>query len=85
MLISAKSERKPSLEDVIGQLTPVSGVVKGPDGKPLAGANIIIKGKNKGVTTDNNGQFTIDADQNDILIVSSVGYESKEVKDCINW
>src|ERR1700754_1603709 len=30
---------------------PINGVVIGPDGKPLAGANIMVKGTKKGTTT----------------------------------
>ncbi len=44
------------------------------------GVNIVIKGTNKGVVTDANGQFSIDAENGNVLIVSSVGFASKEIK-----
>ncbi len=59
---------------------PVIGIVRGPDGKPLAGVNVIIKGTKKGVVTDVNGRFSIDAEQGKTLVVSNVGYASKEIK-----
>ncbi|VXC40823.1 SusC/RagA family TonB-linked outer membrane protein [Flavobacterium sp. 9AF] len=52
----------------------VTGVVSDALG-PLAGANVIVKGTNKGTTTDFNGAFTIKASQGDIVVVSYVGME----------
>lgn len=50
------------------------------DGLPLPGANVVIKGTTKGVQTDFDGNFTIKAKIDDILILSYVGMKSKEVK-----
>jgi TonB-dependent starch-binding outer membrane protein SusC len=58
---------------------PVTGTVRGADGQPLAGANVVIKGTNKGVTTDNAGEFVIDAKESDVLIISSIGFVSIEI------
>lgn len=58
----------------------ISGTVIGADDQPVAGANIIVKGTKRGVATDANGKFTIEADVNEVLIISSVGYNDKEVK-----
>jgi len=47
---------------------------------PLPGVNILIKGTNRGTTTDANGQFTLTLSPKDkILIVSSIGYRSQEI------
>ncbi len=56
----------------------LTGVVLGEDG-PLPGATIQIKGSNQGVTADFDGNFSIAANQNDILIVSFIGYANQEV------
>ena len=56
----------------------VNGVVLGDDGA-LPGATIQIKGTNTGVTTDFDGNFSIDANENDILVVSFIGYTPQEV------
>ena len=53
----------------------ISGVVSDNDGIPLPGATIVIQGTSTGVTTDFDGNFTISADNGDVLIVSFVGYE----------
>jgi hypothetical protein len=56
----------------------ISGVVNGEDG-PLPGATIQIKGTDTGVTTDFDGNFSVEANQKDILIISFIGYASQEV------
>ena len=58
---------------------PITGIIRGPEGQPLVGVNIIIKGTKKGTTSSSNGKFSIDAKEGDILIVTSIGYELKEI------
>lgn len=48
--------------------------------EPLAGATVAVKGKDVFVITDDKGNFKIDAEPGMILIISFVGYQSKEVK-----
>ena len=57
---------------------PVSGTVKDNKGEVVIGASVIIKGTLKGVLTDDNGSFTIDAKEGDVLAISFVGYKSME-------
>jgi len=56
----------------------VSGTVTS-DGQPLPGATVIVKGTTTGVTTDFDGNFTINAEASDTLMISYVGYSSTEV------
>ena len=59
---------------------PLKGrVVDAATGKPVAGASILIKGKKGGVSTDEDGRFslTIPSDKA-IISISSVGYITKE-------
>jgi iron complex outermembrane receptor protein len=56
----------------------VEGRVVGEDNTPIIGANVVIKGTTKGVVTDENGNFSIDAKVGDVLVVSFVGYDKKE-------
>ena len=46
----------------------------------LVGASVTIKGTNTAVSTNASGDFTIEAKTGDVLVISSVGYASKEVK-----
>jgi TonB-dependent SusC/RagA subfamily outer membrane receptor len=56
----------------------VSGVVTSEDG-PLPGATVQVKGTSIGVSTDFDGNFTIQADATDVLMVSFVGFSSQEI------
>ncbi len=58
----------------------ISGIVTDKAGLPLPGVNIIIKGTNRGTVTDFDGLFTIEANKNDILIFSYIGFVSSEAK-----
>ena len=60
------------------------GVVSDNDGKPLAGANVVVEGTEKGGVTDVNGKYTIDVGSqgNYTLTASFIGYspQTSEVK-----
>jgi len=56
----------------------VVGVVSDYDG-PLIGATVKVKGTNIATTTDFDGRYEIVAQKEDVLVVSYVGYESKEI------
>ena len=59
----------------------VSGVVKSEsDGEPLVGATVKVKENHTGGTTDLDGRYTVQASPGQTLIVSYIGYRSKEVK-----
>jgi TonB-linked SusC/RagA family outer membrane protein len=58
---------------------PVKGKVLNENGEGIAGANVQVKGSRKGTTTDANGEFSIEANKGDKLIISYVGYSAKEI------
>lgn len=58
----------------------VEGSVTDQNGESLIGVNIQVKGTNKGTSTDFEGNFTLnDIDENAVLVVSYVGYQTQEV------
>src|SRR5574344_747206 len=57
----------------------VKGIVKDTSGEPIIGASILLKGKNAGTITDINGRFSIEVDNNDILEISYVGYQTQRL------
>lgn len=59
---------------------PVSGVITDSLGIPLAGATIRIKRTGKSALSDNNGQFSIQAEMGDILVISYVGFKTREYR-----
>ena len=54
----------------------VTGVVSDPDGLPLPGATVLVQGTTTGVTTDFDGNFSINVAEGQILEFSFVGYET---------
>ena len=64
-----------------GQTKTVSGIVKSESGgEPLVGATVKVKETNTGGITDIDGRYTIQANLGQTLIVSYIGYRTKEVK-----
>jgi len=57
----------------------ISGVVTDENGTPLSGANVVVKGNKRGTTTDMKGQFSLQAEEGSLLVISSVGYISQEL------
>ena len=62
------------------QTTAIRGRVLTSENTPAASASVLVKGKRTGTKTDANGFFTINANQNDVLIISAVGFTSQEVR-----
>ncbi len=62
------------------QVMPISGKITDERGNPVPYASIVVKGKDKtGTTADDQGRFTINASKGDILVVSGVNLQPKEV------
>ena len=57
----------------------VSGKVADAEGKPVAGATVMVDGTSTGTTTGTDGKFTIAAPANATLAVSFIGYEAQKV------
>jgi TonB-dependent starch-binding outer membrane protein SusC len=57
----------------------IAGKVVDKNGAPVAGASVLVKGTNKGTATDADGNFRIDANEGDVLVITSVGFEKNEV------
>lgn len=63
------------------QSQTVSGKVTDQFGQPLIGVNIMIKGTNIGAVTDIKGNYSLPvSDKNSKLIISFIGYVSREVE-----
>src|ERR1035437_3319987 len=62
------------------QTIPISGSVLSQDNTPVVGATVLVKGKRTGTKTDTNGAFTITANKGDVLVISSVGYTTQQVR-----
>lgn len=58
---------------------PVTGTVTDSAGAPLVGVTIQVKGTSLGTASDAQGRFTLDVPDTATLIVSYVGFETREV------
>jgi TonB-linked SusC/RagA family outer membrane protein len=60
---------------------PISGIITDMEANPLIGVNVIINGTAIGTTTDTTGRFHLpNVPKNGVLVISSVGYESRQIK-----
>ena len=66
---------------VHAQKRTVSGTIIDRDTEePIIGASVFIKGTNQGAISDLNGKFKLSASDKDILVISYIGYDSKQIK-----
>ncbi|MDQ2718900.1 MAG: TonB-dependent receptor [Bacteroidota bacterium] len=57
----------------------ITGTVQDENSAPLIGVTVSIKGSKIAAQTDGNGNFSINAPENAVLVFSIVGYKTKEV------
>lgn len=61
------------------QNNTISGTVYDEDNNVLADANVLVKNSTEGTITDKKGQFALDANPKDTLVISYLGFETKEI------
>lgn len=61
------------------QSITIRGNVKDNTGMGIIGANILVKGTTNGTITDFDGNFTLDAQKSDIIVISFIGYKTQEL------
>lgn len=68
------------VNEISDRYIDVRGVIIDENGSPAQGVNVVVKGTNKGTTTNLKGEFVIgDIDERAILVISSVGYNRQEI------
>lgn len=69
-----------TITSLFGQTNQVSGVIiSATDNEPIIGANVVVHSSKEGVISDANGNFSIQAKSNDVLVFSSVGFISESI------
>jgi TonB-linked SusC/RagA family outer membrane protein len=63
---------------LFAQSIVIKGTVKGDDGTAIPGVSVVVKGTNLGASTDANGDYSISASPDGILVFSAIGYENEE-------
>ncbi len=61
------------------QSMTVKGIVKDETGLGIIGASVQVKGTTTGAITDFDGNFTLQAKQGDIIVISYIGYQTQEL------
>lgn len=67
------------LTSAFSQGKKISGTVTDQSGLPLPGATVLVKDTTNGTSTDFDGNYSINANQGETLVISFVGYTTKEV------
>ena len=57
----------------------VEGQVLDADGSPMLGVSVVVKDTHRGVVTDENGRFSLQADENAVLVFRFLGYQTQEI------
>lgn len=65
---------------VFAQQRVITGTVTDGSGSPMPGVNVVKKGTTIGTATDGSGSFSIEAGDEDVLVISFIGYHSEEIK-----
>lgn len=80
ILVQVKEEKKIfKTKGLLKTNAIVTGTVTDADGVPLRNVTVTIKGSATAVQTDASGKFTIDAQDNAVLVFTIVGYEQQEI------
>jgi outer membrane receptor protein involved in Fe transport len=61
-------------------LIPVKGIISDAEGYPITNVSVMIKGTTKGTISGDAGEFSIKAEEKNVLVFSSINYTSKEVR-----
>lgn len=81
VIIGPRAPAAPKMEEEKAPLPlTITGVVTDTSGTPLPGANVTVKGTATTVVADRTGHFSIQANAGDVLVITYVGFERKEVK-----
>lgn len=64
---------------VTPQFLKITGKVVDKNRQALIGASVVVKGTNRAVLSNETGEFTIDANKGEVLVISFLGFLKKEV------
>ena len=71
---------KGDIVEVEKSTVTITGNVMDDSGRPLPGTNIVIKESDTGTQSDFDGNYSIEAPVNSILMISNLGFETKEIQ-----
>jgi TonB-linked SusC/RagA family outer membrane protein len=80
IIIKKKALQPLNEMDVLAPAAEIKGQIRDNEGNSLAGASVKNRRTGKGIATDIHGVFSIEVEINDVLEISSVGFEPQTVK-----
>ena len=72
----AEPAATPTEEAQIAQLT---GKIVDKAGQPLPGASVVVKGTDRGTVSDQNGNYSLNVNNGEVIVVSFIGFLKKEI------
>ena len=86
LALSTKTEKTTSARSMRLACAPLDGQVFDPNGQPLLGATLLIKGTHQVYVTDSEGKFLLTEPvyQGQVLTIEAAGYTSRDISlaDC---
>ncbi|WP_162415886.1 SusC/RagA family TonB-linked outer membrane protein [Cyclobacterium roseum] len=73
-----KGQEKP-IVSVSNVAVEIRGTVTDENGEPIPGATVLVKGTNTGTATDIGGNFSLEAEEGSVLLISFIGYQSQQI------
>lgn len=61
------------------QRTVTGKVTDASDGSPLPGVSVLVKGTTRGTATSSNGEYSINASSDEVIVFSFIGFETQEI------
>ena len=61
------------------QVTVKGTVISSENNEPVIGASVLVKGTTNGTITDFDGNFLLNANKGDIIVISFIGYLTQEL------
>lgn len=77
VIVTGKESSKPQAD--ASAYVQISGVIKDDMGEPVSGANVVVKGQVLGTITDVDGRYSLSVPAKSVLVVTFIGYKTKEV------
>ena len=75
----SRGQANTSFPAVEQKVKKVTGTIRDNHGEPIIGANVFVKGTTSGTVTDMDGNFSLEVPEQGTLVVSYIGYLTKEM------
>lgn len=79
VILQEKKQQVPVLAPVYAADRRLSGMVTDEQGNPVPGVTVRLKNNSRNTATDQNGHYSIEVADNDIVLFSYIGYTTQEI------